>query len=178
MNEATESVLAVVNSHEPALTAAAEIKDYPVDGLDDMIALRGFLDTMSKAARTLRLALDDKISAEIGTNGAYRYGDTIYQAKAGRAFKITNPTGAIDWLGSDLPKAINPVNAIQVSKLKAIAKERGTDLQAVLDSFGEYQEDGKNLSVLPIDKAPIWMQKTLTAHGKHAPRKQALEAML
>ena len=145
----------------------------PTPDLDALCAFRNYVDDVGRAARLAKKIIEERISEELGEGGSYRYGDQFIRASGSPKYKVTAPDELVAFAGDDFPKLVNVVNSVKIGALKSLLKERGHD-EDFIDTFGEYVEDDKPLSVMPIDKAPKWAQK-LEPGARSFPKGKTLE---
>lgn len=147
-----------------------EIEDFD---LEQLCALRNFVDDVARAARLVKKAVEERIARELGEGGAVRYGDQFIKAGPGKEFVVKDPEAIVKFAGADLAKLVNVKNSIRVTSLKSLLIERGHE-KDFIDTFGDYEDDGKPLTVQPIDKAPKYAQKL--EHGQRTfPKGKTLE---
>lgn len=135
----------------------------------ELAEARSRLSQLAKVARELTRVIDQELAAQLGTR-ALRYGNSIIRtAGRGRA-KVTNSeewslliANALGDLNvTDRAALINALYGSATPRLTAIpllaSAFNGASPQAIKDTFFTYDLPSSPLSVMPLDRAPKFLQ--------------------
>lgn len=139
-------------------TDLADLDDLRLTELDELWSQ---LETLSAAVTKLRRGVEARMGEKIGDGRNYKSGPWVYRAGVKRTMKVAEPTALADWLGDDWRHVVPLTASTQVRKggLEAVAKKRGIDdMDALYDTFFEWQEQGFGVRRVPADKAPKFLQ--------------------
>lgn len=144
----TLDLLALVNDVRYNPDAA----DIPDADLEQLWAWRVEALGVKQASGAVLEAIDTLIAKSL--DGAVaRFDDYLIKARPRRTLKVYDAAVLFEFLADDVAAAFNP-NSVRVSSLKAIAKKRGSDPKAIVDSLVYYEEGEVGLETVPVTKAP------------------------
>ena len=161
----TDTIFELVRDTHASLMWADDDNPPVLADLDGMTleALHGMLSQLQvirQAVALLTAQAEGMIASQIGEGGAARCGDTIYRFRPRASQRIVDPQGLIDWLRDDWHQVIPVTRSTTIRKggLQAVCEQRGIDVQAVLDTFTEWEEGAPTVSRMPVDSAPKFLQ--------------------
>ena len=148
----------------------AEWPEFP-DDIEQLWLILGDAEYVQRAARELVEHVKTVMAAQLDGR-AIRLGDFIYSTRPDVTERLTNPKGLIEWLGDDWHHVIpvTPSTRLRRQALRAIAEQRGVDVESVLDTFVEVEEGPERLQAVPVVKAAKWLQAL--GHGETVERKR------
>ena len=107
-----------------------------------------------QAAKQLSRVAGERLASLLGKDGAAAYGDNIIRYKTRRTERCHDVNGFTDYLTQlvktddvDLGDVLNPNTA-----------KRGWMQKSVRDTFFEWIDGEPGLSIVPMSKAPKWLQ--------------------
>jgi hypothetical protein len=127
------------------------------EGIDDLWQMRSYAERVEKAAAAIRRIADKEIATRLDGE-AIRLGDMILRESTPHKWEPFDGEILFNWLGDDARRCFNPKN-VQVTGIKAVAKDRGKDDEVVLNSLGERVAQRTRISAEQIDYAPKWTQR-------------------
>jgi hypothetical protein len=156
----------------PEPPSPVEFVDNGPDRWQEMIAAREHLASIARAATELRRSVDRQLAEELGTGGAARWGESIYRPTPRRTLRaIDEPgwwaflVGALGVVPSRRDRAIGLLSRlyraadVRLTPLRELAETTGTEEGAIRDSFFAWEVGPLEVSAIPIDRAPKYLQK-------------------
>jgi len=136
--------------------AQAEAEDL---GVLDLIAYERAADQVVGAATVVRAAVRRALADRLG-DGAARWGDYIYRNGSRTDWRVLDAEALADWLGPDWRKVVRVSgDNLRRTSLRLLAERRGINPQSVVETFIEVTYTDRALQVLPIEKAPKFLQE-------------------
>jgi hypothetical protein len=157
MRELVETILEQVRVAQ--MVGGYDLVGDKPDSVGDLIEYERAADEVVKAAHAVRAALRHRLAAQLGTDGAARYGDIIYRVGRTVSWKVVDPHGLAEWLGPDWAKVVRVSgDTLRRTGLRGLAQQRGQDPAVVQDTFIVEERSDLDLQVMPADKAPKFLQ--------------------
>lgn len=114
------------------------------------------------AAQMVIRAYKHMLSDELAAAGAgsVRLGGRLFRRGKNRTYLLPSEVADqfLDYVGADLTRVVNMKRAVRAGELKKLAKERGDNPAAIVDTFLEVQEDDSVITVVPVDRGPQYLQ--------------------
>jgi len=127
--------------------------------LMDLLHYNAYADEMVGAANLVRRVIRNEIAARLGDRGAARYGDLIYRNGSETKWRVIDPEGLAAWLGGDWAKVVRVSgDNLRRTALRGLADARGISPETVIDTFMEVSYTDRDLQVMPLEKAPKFLQ--------------------
>lgn len=130
--------------------------------IQDLVMTRDELDNLSRDIRKLKSHIDDMLKGRLD-NKAIRIGDRVFRGRNTTKLVPYDEAKVLDWLGDDWKAAVRP--SFRVTGVKAIAEQRGSNPNVVVESLFERKELGQ-LDVNSIERSPKFLQELLDKDGK------------
>jgi len=138
---------------EPFITQDADLT------LAEYAALLDAAQRWAQAARRLVSELKTGMLRQLDNGEAYRYGDTAYRHSIRRRRRLADPIGFAHWCGPDIVRAVNLASGVRLTQVREIAGEKGVNVSTVFDTFFDDELGVEELSILPLARAPQWVQR-------------------
>lgn len=124
----------------------------------DLITYERAADRIVQAAVAVRAALRQAVAETLGDRAA-RYGDYIYRNGSTTTWKVIDREGLAAWLGEDWAKVVRVDGSnLRRTALRGLAEAREMTVEAVLTTFLEVEFTDRDLQIMPIVKAPKFLQ--------------------
>lgn len=132
----------------------------------ELAEARSRLATFAQVATELRRLIDLELATKIPT--ALRYGEDVYRPSNGKGtaklvgpvefFEVVADAVALSDNPAELLSSLFPGSSVRLTALPKVAKLIGFSDEAFRDTFFDYEPSTAPLSVMPMSKAPKFLQ--------------------
>lgn len=146
----------------PAVAAAGFISDFDLDQvpLEELVAASRDSARLRNAAWALKRAVDDELARRLG-DGVLLLDGVVYRRKRAAKWAPIDVEALREYVGEEWFKAGRWEPA--VSKLRGLAKSRGDNPEAVVDSFmHRVTTESSGVEALSLERVPDWLAVKLT----------------
>lgn len=134
-------------------------------GIGELDLARLELNRLVRAAKAVKVLVDQAIIADIEEHGPIRLGDDLLRVAPKRTVRVLDQRRLIGWLhemgGLQAVSAAIRVDgaAVRLTVLRVLADEQGISRDAIEDTFLTVDHDEQRVEILPISRAPQWAQR-------------------
>lgn len=168
----------MINVSEEVWAELARADDYRATGedyldsglfddmsLDELTAVEATLGSLRAAIDLVRRVVKQEIEFRLVDEqaNAFRRGDLIYMMAPKKDWKARDDEAVdslLNWAGDEWRElyTVSPSTRVKKTGLRALAEKKGMDLQTLLDTFIHEDVGDMELQIIPIDRAPSWLQ--------------------
>lgn len=146
----------------PAIAAAGFVSDFDLDTmpLEELVRVSRDSARLRNAAWALKRAVDDELARRLG-DGALLLDGIVYRQKHAAKWQPIDVERLREYVGEEwhLTGRWEP----SVSKLRGLAKSRGDNPEAIVDSFmHRVTTESSGLEATSLERVPEWLALKLT----------------
>ena len=128
-------------------------EEYPKD-LNDFLHLMNKVDQVKKAVSKIQADMKAMLANDF-KDKAVKVGDKVIVGKPQKTWKPYDKHKVMEYIGDDWKEVVTPT--FRITGIRALAEQRGDDPMVIQESLF-FQEESGNVTILPENRAPKYLQ--------------------